>query len=307
MFLVSSPMIRSYREFSCLYVGEFLIFYWPQGILTLSFFSTGIESWAPRPDWAHLSYMMTYWLNGTTEWIYYGQRDAKDWLVLSFIAAFLVASVRRYFLDDRFSAYVFMSYASVGLLVILFFFSQWRSSWLSNYVMPAAANFLPLVVAVIYAYPRWIRWGLLTGILFLFVSGATPYSRPDLSVDKLANIIKQRNPDGRYGIFCYPSYLFIPIAYHYSTDILLSSVEETSSPFDKIKEVAAKHHLWLSDDYDGNRPWWLSEVDTVLVIVEDKNVDFVKHMRRDFEIKEPPIYAAPHQPMLFWACRHKTK
>jgi hypothetical protein len=34
-----------------------------------------------------------------------------------------------------------------------------------------AASFLPLLVAVVYAYSGWTRWGLAAGLLFFFMWG----------------------------------------------------------------------------------------------------------------------------------------
>jgi hypothetical protein len=106
-----------------------------------------------------------------------------------------------------------------------------------------AASFLPLLVAVVYAYSGWIRWGLAAGLLFFFLCGATPYSLPDLSVDKAARALTQANPHNKYPILCYPDYLFVPIAYHAYPDIQQECVHNTFSPLEKIREIADKKQI----------------------------------------------------------------
>jgi hypothetical protein len=106
------------------YLRDFALTYLPQAVLMLSVWGSGIESWALRPDWSHFSYMITYWLNGTYEWMYYKSDEAEGWITLSFIGLLLVATIRRYFKDGDFPSYLYMSYASLGVLVMHFILSN---------------------------------------------------------------------------------------------------------------------------------------------------------------------------------------
>jgi hypothetical protein len=304
-FLFSYPTQDINLRKKLSYLRDFALTYLPQAVLMLSVWGSGVESWAPRPDWSHFSYMITYWLNGTYEWMYYRSHEAQDWLTLSFIGLFLVATIRRYFKDGDFPSYLYMSYASLGVLVMHFILSQWRSAWLSMYTTPAAAGFLPLLVAVVYAYSGWIRWGLVAGLLFFFLCGATPYSLPDLSVDKAARALTQANPHNRYPILCYPDYLFFPIAYHAYPDILQECVQNTLSPFEKIRESADKKQIWLGTE-EMRLPNWLAQSDTVILVLQGWESEFTQILAQSFEISKTPIYQQSHLPIITWAYRRKS-
>jgi len=302
LFGLVIPSVReNLRPHYWLYMGLFLLAYAPQGALSSVVFLSGKESWAPRPGWSDWSYMITYFLNGTPYWIYYGKDQAKDWLTLSVMGLTLLALLRTYMLNKGFERLVFLIFSGLGMMLMYFLLSQVRSCWLDRYLMPASVGFLAMVVAVVFSYPVLFRLGLLAGLGLIFTEGSHPYSYPNLGIDRLVTRIQELNPHRRYAMFIHPDYMLLPVLYHYDMRLFRESARNTLEPVQKMKLLSEEVGIWATDDYDGRRPCWFESADTVLVIARGQDSPFVKALEKDFVITGPPIYVAPHLPIILWA------
>jgi len=307
LFILIGPSAReNLRPHYWRYIGLFLLAYAPQGVLALVLFHSGAESWAPRPGWAEWSYLTTYFLNGAPYWIYYGQAQARDWLTLTVMVLTGLALLRTYMLNKDFERILFLVFSGFGVMLMYLLLSQFRSCWLDRYLMPASIGFLVMVVAVVFSYPLLFRTGLLAGLGLLFMEGAHPYSYPNLGVDRLVNKVQERNPDRRYPLFIHPSYIVMPILYHYDIKLFRESARNTLNPLENMIQLSEEAGIWATDSYDKRRPCWLESVDTALVIAsDDRKSPFFEALERDFIISDPPLYTAPHVPSLMWAYRRK--
>ncbi len=305
LFVLVMPSVREkLNKHYWLYIGLFLLAYAPQGILTTWIFLSGVESWAPRPGWAHWSYLITHFLNGTTYWIYHGEANAKDWLTLSLMTLTALAFLRAYFLKGNFERLAYVTFSGFGVMFMFFLLSQFRSSWLDRYLMPASIGFLVMVIYVIFSYSLPWRLVLLAVLYWTFSQGAHPYSYPNLSVDRLVNRIKQINFHRRYALFIHPSYILAPILYHYDKRLFRESTKNTFDPLEKMRVLGEEILIWATDDYTDRRPCWHKEVDTVLV-VSDRNSPFLRAVEAEFVVVEPPVYEEAYFPSVLMAYRKK--
>jgi hypothetical protein len=273
------------REYS-MYILLFLIAYFPQGVIAISVFISGIENpYALKSNFYTFMYFIRYFMNGFLNQDFKMDKVSDNLISVIILIGLPVSMIISYFKGRQSRIFALIFFFSLLPMALHFIMARGKGALMDRYLMPFSIPMLLLVVAMLMSYHSMIRFFLSGLFLWYYLSNATPYSMLIADTHNLVGCIKEQNPSSKYASIIAPDWISPPILYYYRPEIFF---DLSASPYDRflgMKLSGMRSNVWLTNAYDLEReaPCWFRNVDTAIVITS--NPEFLNSFSTDFHVE----------------------